>query len=158
MMKRFNCPSSRCCFSLKDVGLLLLRWMVGVFMLTHGIPKMMNFDALSQTFPSVLGLSASMGLLLIIFAEVFASVLLLLGLFTRLATIPLIIGLGVAAFVVHAADPFAAKELALVYLIIYLVLLLTGPGKIALDRLIYNRFCPNATQQGKTCSMPDSEV
>ncbi len=145
MLKNLTCgPDNKCCVQLRDYGLLLLRLVAGGFMLTHGIPKLMNFETLSQTFPSTLGLGSKPELILIIFAEVFASIALILGLFTRLASIPLIIGLGVAAFIGHAGGPFKEMELPLLYMSIYIVILLTGPGKIALDTLIYNKFCPSA--------------
>jgi putative oxidoreductase len=75
-----------------------------------------------------------------VFAEFFCSILLILGLFTRLAAIPLVIGMAVAAFVVHGADPFAAKELSLLYLFIYVALIFTGPGRHSVDyvlRIVY---------------------
>lgn len=152
MTKLFCDNDSKCCINLRDWGLLLFRVVLGAFMLTHGIPKLMNFAAVSENFPPMLGLSSKMGLILIIFAEVFASIALILGLFTRLATIPLIIGLGVAAFVGHAGDPFGAKELPLLYTSMYVVLLLTGPGKISLDALIYNRFCPSSRKKNNEIS------
>lgn len=148
MTKLFCNPNDPRCANVRDWGLLLLRLTVGVFMLTfHGLPKLQNFAELSQNFPPMLGMSSQMGLVLIIFAEFFMSIALILGLFTRLATIPLIIGLGVASFVAHAGDPIAAREMSLLYFLIYVVILLTGPGKISLDTLIYNKFCPRGSNK-----------
>ncbi|MFV0390605.1 MAG: DoxX family protein [Paludibacteraceae bacterium] len=142
-MTKFKCGTNEnCCINLRDWGLLLLRLVVGAFMLTHGIPKLMNFSMLSESFPAMLGLSPKMGLILIIFAEVFASIALIFGLLTRLATIPLIIGMAVAAFAGHAGAPFNVMEIPLLYMSIYIVLLLTGPGKYALDTFIYKKCCP----------------
>lgn len=144
MTKLFCDPNDARCVNYRDLGLLLLRVTVGVFMLVfHGLPKLQNFAELSQTFPPMLGMSSQVGLTLIIFAEVFASIALILGLFTRLATIPLIIGLGVASFVAHAGDPMSAREMSMLYFLLYIVILLTGPGKLSLDTLIYNKFCPH---------------
>jgi putative oxidoreductase len=42
----------------------------------------------------------------------------------------------VAAFVVHSGDPWAKKELALLFAIPYLTLLLAGGGRFALERVI----------------------
>jgi putative oxidoreductase len=70
---------------------------------------------------------------LVVFAELFASILLLAGLASRMALIPLIINMLVAFFIVHAADPFANKELAFLYLIVYIALMITGPGKFSID-------------------------
>ena len=144
-MKTLFCNTdSDCNRKLKDWGLLVLRLVVGIFMLTHGWAKLSNFAEMSQQFPAMMGLSSQAGLTLIIFAEFFCSIALILGLFTRLAAIPLIIGMAVAAFVAHGADPFSAKELSLLYFGVYVSLLLTGAGKISLDRLIYNKFFAGA--------------
>jgi len=142
------CSYKNCCFDLKDYGLLVLRLILGIFMLTHGWAKLSNFSEMSQGFPAMLGMSPTLGLSLIIFAEFFCSIALIFGFLTRLAVIPLIIGMSVAAFVAHAGAPFNGRELPLLYLAMYVVLLLTGPGKIALDTLIYNRFCPHS-KKGK---------
>ena len=61
------------------------------------------------------------------------SILLLLGLFTRFATITLIICMLVIAFVIHWSDPLGDKEHALLYGFGYLTVFLAGPGKWALD-------------------------
>ncbi len=69
-------------------------------------------------------------------AIVGCSVLILLGLGTRIAVIPLIVTMLVAVFIVHSGDPFAKQEMGLHYLLVYIMLLLTGSGKYSLDRLI----------------------
>ncbi|NLO70258.1 MAG: DoxX family protein [Porphyromonadaceae bacterium] len=140
MIKLFCDADNKTCIQFRDYGLLVLRLVVGIFMLTHGWAKLSNFSEMSQEFPPMLGLSPQIGLTLIVFAEFFCSIAIILGLLTRLSTIPLIIGMGVAAFVAHAADPFSAKEMALLYLGVYVTLLLTGAGKLSFDRLIYNKF------------------
>jgi len=116
------------------LGLLILRVSFGVLMLNHGIDKLSNFSSIvsSGQFMPVIG-SVALGLGLVVFAEVFMSVLLILGIFTRLAVIPLIITMLVAVFFVHIHDPFSKMELALLYLFPYLALLLAGPGKYSVD-------------------------
>lgn len=124
--------------SLSNVNsaLLLLRVGVSLMMLTHGYPKLMRFFADEPiSFTSILGLSAAVSLALAVFAEVFCSVLLILGAGTRIASFPLIVTMAVAAFHVHADDPFSRKEKALLFLLIYVVLLFTGGGKFSIDHL-----------------------
>ena len=133
--------NSNCCLDLKNYGLLFLRVTLGFFMLTHGWTKLSHFNEMSAAFPDPIGFGSTVALSLIVFAEFFCSIALIIGLFTRPATIPLIIGMSVAAFVAHAGLPFSGRELPLLYLSMYVVLLLTGPGKISLDSLIYKRFC-----------------
>lgn len=116
------------------LGLLVLRLSFGMLMLNHGIDKLSNFSTIidSGQFMPVFG-SVALGLGLVVFAEVFMSVLLIIGLFTRLAVIPLIVTMLVAIFLVHLHDPFAKMELPLLYLFPYITLLLAGPGKYSVD-------------------------
>lgn len=118
-----------------DLGLLLLRLVFGGFMVTHGWGKLTNFSAYSEKFLSLFGMSPAFCLALAIFAEFGCALLLVAGALTRLATLPLIFTMGVAAFVAHGADPFQKKELALAYLGAYVAILLLGPGRFALDTL-----------------------
>jgi putative oxidoreductase len=124
----------------RNTGLLLFRLAIGFFMLTHGWQKLENFSTLSAVFPDPIGVGSSTSLILIIFAEFFCSILIILGLFTRLATIPLIVGMAVAAFVIHGNDPLAVRELSLLYLSLYVSLAFLGPGGYSLDKLL-EKFC-----------------
>ncbi|MEX0995457.1 MAG: DoxX family protein [Flavobacteriaceae bacterium] len=123
-----------------DIAILLLRLGVGGLMLTHGIPKLMRLfgtDPIQFEDPFRIGVEAS--LTLAVFSEVICSILIIIGLATRLASIPLIITMAVAFFVVYRTDPFQSKELALFYLVVYVVLFLTGSGKYSLDHYLLKR-------------------
>ncbi len=117
-----------------DLGLLLLRLCAGIGMVgAHGWPKLSRFAELSGGFADPLGVGSTTSLALAIFAEVGCGMLLAVGLGTRLAAIPLAFTMAIAAFVVHAGDPWARKELALAYLVIYVALALTGAGRFSID-------------------------
>ena len=116
-----------------EYGLTVLRVSVAALMLTHGYPKLMVLVSGGEIkFADPIGLGITTSFVLTIFAEFFCSIFLLIGLKTRLAAIPLAITMAVAAFIVHGADPWANKEKALLYLVIYLVLIISGGGKLAL--------------------------
>jgi len=115
---------------------LLLRIVGGGFMLTHGIPKLMKLLAGNFQFGDPIGLGVEASLILTVFAEFLCALCVLIGLGTRMATLPLIITMAVAAFIVHGADPFGKKELALIYLGIYGVLFFLGSGKYSVDALL----------------------
>ena len=53
-----------------SLGLLILRVLVGITMLTHGLAKLTSFSELSATFPDPIGLGSTLSLILIIGAEV----------------------------------------------------------------------------------------
>ena len=120
-----------------STALLLLRSGLGLLMLVHGVPKMMMlFNDGPIAFPPVLGMTAEVSLLLTVFAEVLCSVLIVAGLATRFAAVPLAITMFIAVFVIHGADPFANKELAIHYLLGYIVLMIAGSGKYSFDYLM----------------------
>ena len=109
-------------------------------MLTHGLPKLEHLlgDETIQ-FASVLGLNETMSLAMAVFAEVVCSILILIGLGTRLAVIPLIVTMLIAIMHIHGADPFSVKEMAVHFLLMYIVLLIMGSGKYSADTLIFRR-------------------
>ena len=101
--------------------------------LSHGLQKMANFGALSKSFPSIMGMGSTLSLSLTIFAEVFCTLGFVTGFLYRLSMIPMIFTMLVAVFIVHANDPFSTKELALLYLFIFIVMYCLGPGTFAAD-------------------------
>ncbi|AFH47754.1 Putative membrane protein [Ignavibacterium album JCM 16511] len=123
---------------MNDFALLILRTVSSIFMLfAHGLPKLNRlFPSDEISFADPLGIGTVPSLALAVFSEFFCSVFIFLGLFTRASLIALIITMFVAGFIHHAADPFAQKEKALLFLLIYLFLFITGPGKYSLNRII----------------------
>ncbi len=118
-----------------SAGLLLLRVGIGCLLLVHGIAKVQGFSEMSAAFPDPIGLGSKLSLIMAIGAEVGCSLLLIVGVASRLAAIPLAITMLVALFIVHSEDPWKVKELAAVYLLVFVTLLLTGPGCFSLDHL-----------------------
>jgi putative oxidoreductase len=119
-----------------NFSLLLLRVVFGAMMLTHGWPKLMNFASLAHKFADPLHVGRATSLGMTVFAEVFCSVFVILGLLTRLAAIPLVILMAVALFMIHGHDPIAEKEKAILYLAAFIVILFCGPGRVSFDSLI----------------------
>ena len=134
MLYNFLFPQS---FRGKGVSFLILclRVFFGVLFFTHGIDKMANFNELSETFPNILGFGSYMSLMLSIFCEFCCSLFLITGLLVRLTVIPMIISMAVAFFDVHDGL-FPQGELALIYLVMFVILYITGPGRFSVDFLI----------------------
>ncbi len=122
--------------TLPSIALLIQRLAFGGMMLRHGYPKLINFLELANHFSDPLGVGKSLSLGLVVFAEFGCSILVILGLGTRWAVVPLIINMSVIIAIIQMHQPFAKKELALLYLAAFLVLLLFGAGKYSLDKLI----------------------
>ena len=124
-----------------DIALLLLRITFGGLMLiNHGWGKMLKLfgdDPIKFADPFGIGAPASLGLT--VFAEVLCAVLLVIGLFTRWAAIPLIITMLVAIFIIHIDDPFAKMEKAILFLTAYLAIGFAGSGWYSIDAQIRNK-------------------
>jgi putative oxidoreductase len=135
-MKLFSIKASDTAFS---IGMLILRLGAGgLLIVNHGYPKLMGFAEKSQTFGDPLGIGGPASMGLAIFAEFFCPALVVLGLFTRLASIPVVILFLVILLKISkdlTAGP-GGGELAALFLVVYLGTLFMGPGKFSLDRFI----------------------
>ncbi|HEX4849867.1 MAG TPA: DoxX family protein [Puia sp.] len=101
--------------------------------LIHGVPKLANFGQWQHNFYNFLGIGQSLSLILSIIAEVFASMLLVLGVFSRLAALLLVVDTFVAAFIYHHGQAIEKHEDAILYFTGFLVIFLVGPGKWSVD-------------------------
>lgn len=117
-----------------DLAIFILRLTAGGLMLVHGIPKMMKFFGPGPImFADPIGVGMTLSLGLAVFAEVICAAAIVIGLKTRLATIPAAATMFVAVFIVHAEDPWGTKEKALIYLMMYIVIFISGSGKFSID-------------------------
>ncbi|MEX1202326.1 MAG: DoxX family protein [Ferruginibacter sp.] len=119
-----------------NAAILFLRFTMGALMMKHGYDKLVHFAEYKTTFMNLLGLGSTMSLTLVIFAEFFCALFIMIGLFTRWFAIPLIITMCVALFISHNGDFMGNGEKAALYLVVYLTLLIIGPGKISIDGMI----------------------
>jgi putative oxidoreductase len=132
MKKLFSSKNSETSVSF---SLLVLRVSLGFLMLmVHGFPKLNNFKKESADFADPFHIGSTISLSLTIFAEFFCAALIVMGLLTRLATIPLIIAMSVALFYVNHGNITGGGEKAALYLFGFVALLFAGPGKYSLDR------------------------
>lgn len=122
-----------------SVGLLVLRIAAGAMMMVHGYAKLAGYGEMSAEFPDPLGVGHATSLVLAIFGELVCGALLLPGLFTRLAAVPYAFTMVVAGLIVHADDPWNRKELAVLFLVVGVVIAITGPGRFSVDALLASK-------------------
>ena len=123
-----------------DWGLLVLRLWFGLEMaFGHGLSKLLNLLGGDPQFADPLGVGVTVSLALAVFGEFVCGLLIAAGFFTRLACIPYLITMLVAAFVVHLGDPWAKLSYPLAYAVVAIVLLITGPGRFSLDHYLFVR-------------------
>jgi putative oxidoreductase len=133
MKKLFSTKYTDTSFS---VAIFFLRVALGAMMLPHGYQKLMGFSANSAKFPDPFHIGGPASMALTIFAEFFCSAFLIMGLLSRLSTIPLIIAMSVALIYAHHGQVFGEGEHAAFYLAGFIAILFTGPGKYSMDKLI----------------------
>ena len=127
-----------------NFGLLFLRVTSGILMLTHGVGKLTKLiEGGTIKFADPIGIGPEASLILAVFAEFFCSIFLIFGIATRVSAIPLIITMVVAGFIVHAGDPFAVKEKAFLFFVIFVFIAIAGAGKYSIDNFIYKKATAN---------------
>ncbi len=136
-MRKFSFTSIDFSTTSFNIAMLLLRISFGlILMLKHGFDKVRGFDTLQHNFYSFMGFGPKASLILALFAEIFCSLLVVLGLFTRWACIPLLITFLVIIFGHDAGKDLFDSEMAIAYFTAFFVILLCGPGKISVDGMI----------------------
>jgi putative oxidoreductase len=119
-----------------NISMFLLRAGLGLLMIPHGYDKLVHFATYKKDFLNFLGMGGTISLALTVFAEFFCSIFLMMGLFSRLTVIPLIINMVVVIFKAHNGDIFGDGEHGSLFLIGYLAILLCGPGKASVDGIM----------------------
>src|ERR1700712_5270233 len=107
-----------------DLAMLLLRAGAGALIIPHGYDKLIHFAEKKNSFINFMGIGSPLSLSLVVFAECFCGMFVVLGLFTRLAAIPLIIDMGVALVKVNHANIFGKGAEATMFLVCFLALFL----------------------------------
>lgn len=134
MKKFFSIKYSVAAF---NFSMLITRIVFGILLIAkHGYMKMIHFSEMQSHFYSFMGLGSKLTLIIAIFVEVLCSLFIILGLFTRMAVIPLIILMLVVVFGADAGKSFAESEMSLMYLAAFVTLFFCGPGRISIDGMI----------------------
>ena len=119
-----------------NTAIFILRVGAGILLAAHGYDKLVHFQAYAGKFINFLGMGQSTSLALCIFAEFFCSIFVILGLFTRLAAIPIIMNMLVVIFKAHNADIFGEAEHGSMFFLVFLTILFVGPGRVSIDGAI----------------------
>ncbi len=123
---------------------LLVRVFVGYFFFETGWAKAHNLEAMTERFVGWGIPLPGVSVVLSVYTEMLGGVLLVLGLATRLAAIPLLVNMLVALFTVNirrvtGLDEFVELDTPL-YALFFLWLLFAGPGRVSLDHLLWRRW------------------
>ncbi|HEX6983107.1 MAG TPA: DoxX family protein [Balneolaceae bacterium] len=134
MSKRLN-SSTLTEFVDVKTSAFILRLSAFLMIFCHGYGKVMNVLSGNFQFGDPIGLGPEISLILAALAEGIGALMVLLGFWTRLGALLLIINMAVAVFFYHipAGDNLGGMELPLLYLLVFTVVFLLGPGKFSFD-------------------------
>ena len=118
---------------------LLMRMILGGLFIFHGWQKIEAYDKILPMFTDIIGIGSKLSFNLVIFAEFFCGILLVIGLFTRLSVIPILFTMIIAYFVAHEADDFQKKTLPFLYMVLCIPVFFAGSGKYSVDSLIFRK-------------------
>ncbi|KKB62907.1 LysR family transcriptional regulator [Robbsia andropogonis] len=123
-----------------DLGLLFLRTSASILLLAvHGWPKIINYTSQLQLIEDPLKIGRWFSLDFAIFAEVICPILMIVGIATRLAALPILIIIVMAVAIVHPDWSLAEGQFAWMLLIIFATVAIAGPGKYALSEAVIKR-------------------
>lgn len=112
-----------------DLGLFFLRITGSLLLLyVHGLPKIVHFSEELTRIEDPFGFGPYFSLIPAIVAEVICPILILFGVATRLACVPIVAVLLVAMLVVHPGWSIAEGQFGWLLLIVFTTLAITGPG------------------------------
>lgn len=122
-----------------DFSIFFLRLILGGLFTWHGLDALMHYKLYLSMSQSTIGLPASVEFNLVVFAQFICGILILLGLLTRLAVIPVFITMAVAFLVAHKGQPFFQKELPFVYGLLCIAVFIFGGGRYSADNMLQKR-------------------
>lgn len=133
---------------------LLTRLFIGYFFFETGWSKIHNLDAMAERFAGWGIPFPAFNAALSGYTELIGGALILIGLLTRFAAIPLFINMVVAILTVKmkavtGLDEFVELDEPL-YALAFLWLFFSGPGWVSLDHLLWTRLTRGAVAAGPT--------
>jgi putative oxidoreductase len=123
-----------------DGGMLLLRVAVSLeIAIVHGFKKIGVGVGQAENIPNPLHFPEAFNNVFAIGANIIFPFFVLIGLFTRLATLPTLAVTLTGYFVVHWNDSLLLRDTPFIYSLIFLMILILGPGKYSLDNSIHKK-------------------
>ena len=120
---------------MNNIALLILRLVfAGSMIYGHGLGKLNKLISGDLSFGNPIGIGEAPTLILAVFSEFFAPIFILIGFKTKFFSFFPAATMFVAVFIVHMGDPFGRVEKALLFLAVFTILMLTGPGKYSIDK------------------------
>ena len=119
------------------ISLFVFRILVSAeLMMAHGLKKIGIGVVQAEQIPNPLCFPETLNRLFAVSANLFFPVMVIVGLFTRIAVLPILAVTLIGYFVVHWNDSLLEKDMPFMYSAVYLLLFVIGPGKYSADHYI----------------------
>lgn len=123
--------------------MLLFRIIVSLeLIVVHGFKKIGIGVAAAEQIPNPLHLQETINNVFAISANIFFPFFVLIGFCTRAATLPTLAVTITGYFVLHWNDAALVRDTPFMYSIVFLLILVLGPGKYSIDNYIYKKYQP----------------
>jgi len=123
-----------------NIGMFFLRLAVGMEMIfVHGFKKLGIGVAQVEKVPNPLHLPDTFNYAFVVSANIFFPFFVLIGFCTRLATFPTLAVTLTGYFVLHWNDASLVKDTPFIYSVIFLYIMVLGPGKYSIDNYIFKK-------------------
>tara|TARA_X000001036_G_C20173605_1_gene600482 strand:- start:118 stop:489 length:372 start_codon:yes stop_codon:yes gene_type:complete len=120
---------------MNNLALLLLRiTFSGAMIYGHGLGKLNKIIDGNLKFSDPIGIGEIPTLYLAVFSELIAPIFIIIGFKTKFFSFFPAATMFVAIFIVHFGDPFSRIEKAVLFLAVFVVLMINGPGKYSFDK------------------------
>ncbi|MBE8724390.1 DoxX family protein [Flavobacterium hungaricum] len=126
--------------NLRHFALLCFRAAISFeLLIAHGLKKIGIGVTMAETVPNPLGLPEFLNQAFAIVANIIMPLFIAAGLFTKIATLPILAVTLTGYFLVHFQDPIAVKDVPFMYSVCFLYIMIVGPGKFSLDYYLLNK-------------------
>jgi putative oxidoreductase len=123
-----------------DATILFFRVIVSMqLMMVHGLKKIGIGTGIAETVPNPFGFPYWFNESFAIASNLIFPLFIIVGYFTRLATIPVLAVTLSGYFIVHLHDPLLISDVPFMYSLSFLLIAFSGAGKYSLDHFLRNR-------------------
>ena len=122
-----------------DYAMLFFRIAISLeLIIVHGLKKV-GIGGISEVVPNPFGIPQFLNETLAIAANLLFPQLIIVGLFTRYATIPILAVTLTGYFIVHGNDPLLVRDIPFMFSLGYGLIAIVGPGKYSLDHYFFSK-------------------
>ncbi|KGD66985.1 DoxX family protein [Flavobacterium aquatile] len=130
----FHLMQSNLGSNLNNFTLLLFRVAISAeLIVAHGLKKLGIGVTSAEIVPNPFGLPEVLNQVFATSANIIMPLFIVVGLFTRLATLPILAVTLTGYFILHFNDTIAIKDVPFMYSVSFILIALLGPGKYSLD-------------------------